>query len=419
MSRCMTLCLASQGYHHLKRDLAAARTLQRAEELKDELVRLRRQVHMYPELGFQEVKTAALVAETLRGLGIRVEEEVGKTGVVGYLGEGPPVIGIRADMDALPVQEANEVPYKSQVPGVMHACGHDTHEACLLGVAMLLHDLDLPGQVRFLFQPCEEASGEEGKSGAQRMIEGGALEGVDAVIALHVDSSEPAGTIQIGEEGYVSASVDTFYATITGKGCHGAYPHKGIDPIFILGQVINAVQGIASRRMDPTKPAVISIGSVHGGDAPNVITDKVELSGTIRSLDEEVRRQLIQELKSAFRVVEALGGEYELTVEEGLVSARQDLEMAALVREVVTDLLGADGLCKPKLGLGGEDFGLMMAGAKGCMFGLGAKPEGEPRPHHSPKFDVDEAALPIGAAVLAETARRYLERAAKPSNAVE
>jgi amidohydrolase len=381
--------------------------LERAKALQEDLTRWRRTIHQHPELGFQEFKTAELVAETLCSLGVKVKTQVGKTGVVGYLGEGKPVVALRADMDALPIQEANDVPYASQVPGVMHACGHDAHTAILLGVATLLREEGLPGQVHFLFQPAEETSDEEDKSGAVRMIEDGAMEEVDAVLALHVDSSQPVGSIEI-DGVYISAGVDTFYATILGKGCHGAYPHRGVDTIFILGQVINAVHGIVSRRIDPVKPAVISIGSVHGGQAHNVIPDRVEISGTIRSMDEKVRRELFEELERALGVAQALGGDFELRIEEGFPASRNDPQVASLIRQVAIDLLGEGCLHPPKPGMGAEDFGLLANLAPGAMFGLGTQGDDGPRRAHSPTFDVDERALPIGAAILAEATRRYL-----------
>ena len=381
--------------------------LKRAKALQEDLIRWRREIHQHPELGFQEFKTAELVAETLRSLGLRVRTNVGKTGVIGYLGEGQPVVALRADMDALPIQEANDAPYASQVPGVMHACGHDAHTAILLGVATLLRQEELPGQVRFLFQPAEEVSDEEGKSGASRMIEDGAMEGVDAILALHVDSSQPVGSIEI-DGVYISAGVDTFYATVLGKGGHGAYPHRGVDTIFILGQVINAIYGIVSRRIDPVKPAVISIGSVHGGQADNVIPDRVEISGTIRSTDEKVRRKLFDELERAVGVARALGGDFELRIEEGYPVSLNDPQVASLIRRVAIDLLGEDCLHSPEPGMGAEDFGLLANLVSGAMFGLGTKIEGGQREAHSPTFDIDERALPIGAAILAEAARRYL-----------
>jgi len=366
--------------------------LNRAREIEQQLINWRREIHRHPELGFQEFKTAEFVAETLRSLGVKVKMKVGKTGVVGYLGEGQPVV---------------DVPYASQTPGVMHACGHDAHTAILLGVAMLLHDEELPGQVRFLFQPAEETSDEEGKSGAVRMIEDGAMEGVDVILALHVDSDMPVGIIDI-DDPHISAGVDSFYATLLGKGCHGAYPHRGVDTIFILGQVINAIHGIVSRRIDPVQPAVISIGSVHGGQADNVIPDRVEISGTIRNVDEEVRRKLFEELERALGVARALGGDFELRIEEGVLASLNDPQVASLIRQVALDLLGEGCLQPPELGMGAEDFGLLASLAQGAMFGLGTKGESELGEGHSPTFDIDESALPIGAAILAEATRRYL-----------
>jgi len=383
--------------------------LQRARALADQIAAWRREIHQYPEPGFQEYRTAQLVADTLRTMGLRIETGIGKTGIVGYLGEGRPAIGIRADMDALPLQESNDVPYASQIPGMMHACGHDAHVAILLGVAKLLSETeDRPaGQIRFLFQPSEEAFDDEGKSGAARMIEDGALDDLDAVIALHVTSETPAGKIRMGD-GYMMAAVDSFRATIVGAGCHGASPHMGVDPIFILAQVINAIHGIRARRIKPVRPAVISIGSVHAGEATNVIPNEVKISGTIRSYDDETRQQLWEELEKALGVARALGGDYELMIEKGLPSTYNDPEIAAIVRQVAKEMLGADALHPPEPVMGAEDFSYMVRKAPGAMFMLGAQIGDENRPHHSPIFDLDESAFPNGAAVLAETACRLL-----------
>ena len=380
--------------------------LTRAKELKGELIRLRRAVHRHPELGFREVKTAALIAETLESLGIKVQTGVAKTGVIGHLGEGGPIVAIRADMDALPIQELNEVPYRSQVPGVMHACGHDAHVAMALGVAMLLKEIELEGEVRFLFQPSEEHPDEEGKSGALRMVEEGAMEGVDAILALHVDSETDSGLVKISP-GPMLAAVDSFKAIVMGQGCHGAYPHRGVDPIFIAGEVILAVQGIVSRRLDPVKQAVISIGTIHGGTAENVIPEEVELTGTIRSFEQEVREQLHAELEKTFQVARALGGDFRFAIEEGCPVTVNEERITALIREVAMDLLGGKKVLPKEPAMGAEDFGYFLAQAPGAMFRLGVK-RGEMRPLHSPHFDLDEEALPIGAAILAESARRYL-----------
>jgi len=383
--------------------------LARAKELKGELTRLRRAIHRHPELGFREVKTAALIAETLESLRIRVQTGVAKTGVIGYLGEGGPVVAIRADMDALPIQELNEVPYRSQVPGVMHACGHDAHVAMALGAAMLLREIELEGEVRFLFQPSEERPDEEGKSGALRMAEEGVMEGVEAILALHVDSETESGSIKISP-GPMAAAVDSFKATIMGRGCHGAYPHRGVDPIFIAGEVILAIQGIVSRRIDPVKQAVVSIGTIHGGTAENIIPQEVELTGTIRSFEQGVREQLHTELEKAFRVARALGGDFRFNIEEGYPVMVNGERMAELIREVAIALLGQEKVLPKEPAMGAEDFSFFLAQAPGAMFRLGVK-KGEMRPGHSPHFDLDEEALPIGAAILAESARRCLAAA--------
>jgi amidohydrolase len=384
--------------------------LDQARALQDEISAVRRDIHMHPELGFHEFRTSQLVADTLRGLNMEVETGVGKTGVVAHIGEGKPVVGIRADMDALPIQEANQVPYASQNPGVMHACGHDSHTAMLLTAARLLNEMPdrPPGEIRLFFQPCEEAWDEENKSGATRMIEDGALKDVDAVIALHINSLKPAGKVEI-IEGWNSASVDSFDATITGKGGHGAYPHNTVDPIFILAQVINAIHGVRARRINPTYPAVISIGSVHGGDASNVIPAEIKLNGTIRSYDERIRKELWKELENAFGVARALGGDYTLKITQGFPSMWNDPLVAQTIRATAEEMLGSDGLLpKEPPGMGAEDFAYMTRIAPGAMFGLGAKLDEVERPHHNPIFDLDESAFPVGVAMLAETACRLL-----------
>jgi len=383
--------------------------LDSAKKIKDQLISWRRDFHMHPELGFEETRTAGIVAETLKEMGIRVETEVGKTGVVGHLGEGSPVVGIRADMDALPLQEANDVPYASKNPGVMHACGHDAHTAILLGVARILSEMPdrPPGEIRFLFQPSEEDWDEELKSGATRMIEDGALEGLDAVIALHVDDSIPTGQIEINS-GNASAAVDSFQATIIGQGGHGAYPHETVDPTFILAQVINAIHGIRARRIKPIDSAVISIGAIHAGHTSNVIPDSVEMMGTIRSFDTAVREQLSEELEKAFALTRAFGGNYTLTIEKGFPSMYNDPEVVELICQAASEMLGEDKVAPSYAEMGAEDFSYMSQLAPGAMFWLGVNIDDTPRPAHSPTFDINEDALPIGAALLAEVACRLL-----------
>jgi amidohydrolase len=388
--------------------------LARAQAIQDQLVKWRRAIHQYPEVGFTETRTAALVAEELRRLGLRVETGVGKTGVVGYLGGGSPVVGLRADMDALPLQETNAVPYASCAPGAMHACGHDAHTAMLLGAATLLAQLNrespLPGQVRFIFQPSEETVDDEGKSGAMRMADAGVMDGVDIVLAQHVTADHVTGDIVAGAD-LISAAEDTFRIKLIGRGGHAAYPHHTVDPIFMLGQVLNAIHGVVARKNNPVKPAVISVCSVHGGAAANVIPDSVELMGTCRSADEGTRQFLLAELEKTLGVVRALGGDYEFQVMPGQPSAHDTPAGAELIRQVGIDLLGADHIKPPKSGLGAEDFGVFVARARegGTMFGLGVwSGEGEKRVAHSPTFDIDERALPVGTAVMAEATLRYL-----------
>jgi amidohydrolase len=383
--------------------------LERARKIQEQLSHWRREIHMHPELAFEEIHTAALVAEVLESLGYRVRTGVGRTGVVGERGQGHPIVAIRADMDALPLQEENDVPYASKISGVMHACGHDAHTAIALGVATLLAEDKFPGTLRLIFQPAEEASDEEGLSGASRMIEDGAMEGVDAVLALHVYGGSPVGSVMLAS-GPVGGGADSFYATITGRGVHGAYPHKGLDPILIATQVILALNSIVSRRLDPFDAAVISLGSVHAGQASNVIPERVELSGTIRYEQPEVQKQLHAEIERAFQVARTLGGDYQLEIEIGYPPMINDEEIVNLLQEVATALLGAGNVKPREKGLGAEDFGYFCALAPGAMFRLGCQLGEEERKGHSPTFDIDERCLPIGAAVLAEAGLRLLCR---------
>ena len=388
---------------------------ERAHAIDDELKVLRRAIHRRPELGFQELETAQLAADVMRSLGARVQTGVGGTGVIADLGtggEGRPCIAIRADMDALPVRELNQVPYCSTVPGVMHACGHDAHVAMALGAAKLLAEEDLPGQVRFLFQPSEERPDEQGISGAARMIEAGALGGVDVVIAQHIGSETETGRVKIAA-GPLSATEETFWITIRGEGCHGAYPHTGRDPIYISGQVIGAIHGIVSRQINPMRSAVISIGLIHGGTQVNIIPSEVRLAGTIRSFDQDVREALHTELRRAVEVARALGGDYELKIDLDAIATVNDARVCALIRSVARDLLGDDKVLPGQPDMGAEDFGFMTQAVPGAMYSLGTK-KGEPRIVHGPTFDIDEAALPIGTAILAETARRYLHAGRLP-----
>jgi len=382
--------------------------LERAKEMQDQLVAWRREFHMYPELGFQEVRTAGRVAEVLQALGYRVRTGVGRTGVVAERGQGHPIIAIRADMDALPIQEENDVPYASQVPGVMHACGHDAHTAIALGVATLLAQESFPGTVRFLFQPSEEDEDAGGRSGAWRMVEDGAMEGVDRILALHVDSTLKTGDIT-ASAGPGSAGCDTFYAAILGRGGHGAAPHEVIDPVYLTGHVLLALHGIVSRRLRPADPAVVTVGTIHGGRADNVVPERVEISGTIRFMQPEVQKAIHEEIERALQVARALGGDYELKFVIGCPPMIGDAGVVEVLRQVAEDLLGPGHLPAPTVEMGAEDFAVLSNLAPGAMFGLGCRIEGDMRHAHHPRFDIDEGCLPIGTAVMAEAALRLLQ----------
>jgi amidohydrolase len=391
----------------------SADILTQAQTLAGQLTAWRRDIHTHPELSFQEQRTANLVAEELAALGIEAQSGVGKTGVVGYLGDAGPVVAIRADMDALPIHEANDVPYRSQTPGVMHACGHDAHTAILLGVAKVLAAMpDRPaGQIRFLFQPSEEWRDEDNKSGATRMIEDKALEGVNAVLALHVASDMPSKRVSIAD-GYASANEDSFEVWLRGTGGHGAFPHQAIDPTFILAQVLNTLHGIRARRIDPTKAAALSIGMIQAGAASNVIPSQVYLAGTMRSFEDGVRQQLRDELAKALEISRVLGGDFELRLKPGYPSMYNDPDVAHIVRVATRDLVGAHTLIDPEPMMGAEDFSYMTRQAPGAMFMLGAQKDALNRPHHTPVFDIDESAMPLGVAVLVDAACRLLRQKA-------
>jgi amidohydrolase len=389
--------------------------LERAKALAPELVRLRRDIHAHPELSFQETRTAALVADTLQEVGgISIRTGIAKTGVIGELGNGDgPTIAIRADMDALPILEATGADYASGNRGVHHACGHDAHTAMLLGAAHLLRERfaaeNLRGKVRFLFQPSEEQwDKEDGKSGATRMIDDGALEGVDAVIALHVDSSSPVGTVGV-RSGYTSAAVDTFNGWITGTGGHGAYPHAGTDPTFMAIPVLTALHGIRARRLHPMAPGVVSVGVLRAGNAPNVIPNEVFVSGTIRTFSEDVRAQIRDELEKVFALARGMGGDYRLEIDRGYIAGYNNERVTGWMDQVAQDLIGNDKIMRDKQGMAGEDFAYMCKAAPGAMIGLGASlDDGVNRGHHTPFFDIDERCLPIGSALVAEAALRFL-----------
>lgn len=385
--------------------------LEESKALSKQITQWRRHLHANPELGFQEVKTARFITSRLQELGLEPRVNVGRTGVVASLGTGKPCIALRADMDALPIQDSKKTQkYKSIKKGVMHACGHDAHVAMLLGAATILtrnRDIVSKGEIRFIFQPYEEGQDKDGIGGADAMMKDGVLEGVDVIIGQHIHAELDPGSFQI-KDGFFSAAVDTFYGEIHGKGCHGAYPHEGIDPIFITAQIINAVQAIISRRIDPLEPSVISFGKIHAGTAANIIPSKVQVAGTIRSLNSEIRSQLKKDLKRVFQLSHQFGGSYKLKITEGYPSIENNTKLVKLLRNVAYDLLTPEKVLDGGLGMGAEDFSVFSSTIPGAFFYLGAALN-PPRMHHAPDFDIDDSILYLGTAILAEATIRFLK----------
>ena len=388
---------------------------ERANWISNQLVEWRRTLHQYPELSFQEFQTAKFVAQTLRDIGgIDVQTGVGvDTGVVGVLTSGDgPTIAVRADMDALPIQEENEKAYRSKNDGVMHACGHDAHTAILLGVATILAPLfqsgELKGTVKFVFQPAEESTDEYGLSGSPYMIRAGVYDHVDAAIALHMCPWLPVGAVQIND-GYSMANVDVFRGKIYGTGGHGAYPELGTDPIWMLGPVMQALYGITSRKVSSLDAAVISIGRIQAGSASNIIPTEIFIEGTMRSYTPEVRDLLELELKKAFSIVGNLGGSYSLHVERGEPALNNHSVVNRWITKTVSEIYPDFQIVKKPFGLGGEDFGYVSQKIPSSLFFLGcAIQDGVKRELHTPIFDIDEACLPIGTAILAQTVVHFL-----------
>jgi amidohydrolase len=380
-----------------------------AETLAPRLIEIRRHLHSYPELSGQEHQTAAYVAGVLSSCGLQVREGVGKTGVVGDLkggGQDPRCLAIRTDMDALPIQEMTQLEFASRKVGVMHACGHDVHTTVGLGTAMILAELQaqLPGPVRFLFQPAEEIA-----QGAQWMIDDGVMENIDAIVSMHVFPSIPAGSIAV-RYGSLTAAADNLAITIMGESGHGARPHEAIDAIWIAAQVITTLQQAISRTQNPLRPVVLTIGQINGGRAPNVIADQVQLTGTVRSLHPETRAQLPQWIDDIVAsVCRPYGAKYHLDYQPGVPAVRNHAGLTQLIESSAQELLGAQQVqVLPEPSLGAEDFSMYLEHAPGAMFRLGVGKRGQVNaPLHHPEFEVDETAIVTGVVTMAYTACRY------------
>ena len=376
-----------------------------ARRLRDQLVGWRRDFHRHPELGFEEVRTAGIVARELAGLGYRVQTGVAKTGVVGLLeGSGPgPVVMLRFDMDALPIQEANEVEYASTLPGKMHACGHDGHVAIGLGAARLLacYRGRWGGMVKLAFQPAEE-----GRGGGELMVRDGVLcnPPVDAVFALHLWNDLPVGQAAI-TAGPVMAASDRWELTIRGKGGHGARPHQAVDPTIIGAHVIIALQTIVSRSLDPLEPAVVSVGTIRAGQAFNIIPPQVELTGSLRTFAPEARETALRRFEEIVGgVCRAMGGEADLRIVPTCPAVINDGVATEVMRAAAAAVLGPDNVRSGERTMGSEDAAFYLKEVPGCYMFLGAANPDRALDHpiHHPHFDFDEDALPLGAAIMAE-----------------
>jgi amidohydrolase len=382
-----------------------------------EIIKIRRFIHMNPELGNREIETARLISTKLRSIGLDVRTGVAKTGVVAVLrgGQSGPAVAVRADMDALPVQETTSLPFKSLNPGVMHACGHDIHSSVVLGTALVLNALrdGLKGTVTFLFQPAEEGPPEGEDGGADLMVREGALDDppVRAVFGFHV-WPENVGIV-LFSPGNVTAAADTFVITVKGKSAHGARPHEGVDAVVIAAEIVTALQTVVSRATDPTDPAVLTIGTINGGVRRNIIAERVVLEGTVRTISEVNRRKVRLLMESTVKNITGIyGAGYELEYKPGYPSVFNNPELAAAMIPTLTRLLGKDKLFAWNPQMIAEDFAVMARKVPGLYFFLGVKNPSQPTaaPLHSPDFSPDERAIPLGMRILSHLLIDALER---------
>ncbi len=380
----------------------------------DELVAVRRDLHRHPELGFREVRTAGIVAAKLRSLGLEPRTGVGVTGVTALVKGGRPgrTVLLRADMDALPIQEENDTPYRSTNDGVMHACGHDCHVSVLLQVARALvaGANEQAGDVLLVFQPSEETGGAKG--GAEAMLKTGLLEEYrpDAAFGLHVWQDLPLGVIGV-TDGPWMAAVDEFTVTVKGKGAHAAMPQASVDPVVCAAQIVTALQTLVSRRADPFQQLVVSVTQVRAGTAFNIIPGTAWMNGTIRCFDDALWAAIPAEFERVVRgVASALGCDAAIDFERGNRPTVNDPAMAAIARAAAVDVVGAERVRGDVRTMGGEDFAAFLARVPGAFLAIGSRNEsrGLVHEHHHPRFDVDEDVLRIGAEILLRTTRRFL-----------
>lgn len=400
---------------------------ERADEIEQQVIEWRRHFHENPELSNREFETAEYIAEYLNELGLDVETGVAKTGVVALLegGKPGPVIGLRADIDALPVTERTDVPFKSVATGmyqgnevgVMHACGHDTHIAMLLGVAKILKEMqsEIKGTIKFIFQPAEEGApvGEEG--GAELMVKEGVLSNpsVDVIFGMHISDDTPVGVIEYRSEG-IMASVNSFSLEIMGKQAHGSAPWNGIDPIVTAAQIINNAQTIVSRSMPLTKQAaVVTFGVIEGGVRHNIIPEKVQLEGTIRALDEDMRQLIFKRLETIVQnTAESNGAKATLTIHEGYPITFNDPELTAMMAPTLEEVAGKDNAVIIDAITGAEDFSFFQKEIPGLYFFVGGKAPGrEAAGHHTPDFYIDESGMKLGVRAMSNLVVDYMNSA--------
>ena len=371
----------------------------------ESLVATRRDLHQHPELGFEETRTAGIVSGRLARLGLSPRTGVGKTGVTADPGKSDARILLRADMDALPLTEETGASYESRVPGKMHACGHDGHVAIGLAVAERLSRAPLASRFRFLFQPAEEGAG-----GAEACLADGVLEGVTAAFGLHLWNQLPVGKIGVNR-GALLAAVDEFAIEVEGRGGHGASPHETADPIVAAARIIEALQTVVSREISPLDSAVVTIGSVHGGTAFNIIPSSVRLTGTARSFTQEAGRALPEKMARVVRgTAEAAGVTARLDYRRVNRATVNDRAMAEILIETAREIFGEENVETETRTLGGEDMSVFLSRVPGCFFFVGSAPAGSHRPHHSPDFDIDERALALATVLFEAVALRAAER---------
>ena len=379
--------------------------------LKNKLIELRRDFHRNPELSTQERRTAEIVGKYLDDVGWEVTRGVADTGVLGLLrgSEPGPTVLLRVDIDALPIQEPRDRAYSSQVDGVMHACGHDGHTAVGLVVAELLSSYkdSIKGQVKLVFQPAEELMG-----GAERMIQAGVMKDppVDHVLSFHLWSGLPVGQI-VSQPGAIFSSADEIKISVQGRGGHGGMPHLAVDPILITCHVVTALQTVLSREIQPSQTAVLGFGTIHGGTAFNVVSDEVELKGTVRTLDDSVRQHVLKRAEEISKAVaQGLRGEARFEHVGGAPAVINDAKVARLVAEVAAPIVGEENVVTISPPQVGDDATYFLREAPGCYFlvGCGNEERGITASHHSQHFDIDEDSLPIAAQVFTEAALRYV-----------